>query len=102
MKNHGSHQGQNPRNVHKKNNITGERRQVNFVKPFIYYFLEILLLLPVCGVFELDFNPLKWSGYSYTIAAIWILYITKHLVRVLARQKIQEAKRYQKPMHRSR
>lgn len=71
----------------KKNNITCERRQVSYVKPFVYYFLQIILLLPVFGMVEMDLNPLRWSLFSYIVSAVWILYATNKLLHVLARQK---------------
>lgn len=70
-----------------KNNTVSERRQVNYIKPFIYYFLQLLLLVPLFGMVEMDLNPVHWSGYSYAISAVWIVYSTKKLLHVLVRQK---------------
>lgn len=70
-----------------KNYIVSERRQVNYIKPFIYYSLQLLLLVPLFGMIEMDLNPLRWSGYSYAISALWIVYSTKKLLQVLVRQK---------------
>jgi FtsH-binding integral membrane protein len=91
MKNYNSYQSHKQPKINTKNGITCERRQVNFVKPFVYYVLQILLLVPVFGIIDLSFNPMKWSGICYVISAGWILYATKHLFRVLARQKFQAA-----------
>lgn len=71
----------------KNNNITGERRQVSYVKPFIYYFLQIILLVPVFGMIEMDLNPFQWSLFSYIVSVVWILYATNKLLHVLGRQK---------------
>lgn len=72
---------------YQKNNITCERRQASYVKPFVYFALQIVLLLPVFGIVEMDLNPLRWSVFSYFFAAIWVMYATYKLFRVLGRQK---------------
>lgn len=69
-----------------KSNIVCERRQKSYVKPFIYYFLQILLLIPVLGIFAMNLNPLQWSTFHYVLSLVWILYATKKLFMVLARQ----------------
>lgn len=69
-----------------KSNIVCERRQKSYVKPFIYYFLQILLLIPVFGIFAMNLNPLHWSNFHYVLSLVWILYATKKLFMVLERQ----------------
>ncbi len=69
-----------------KSNCICERRQKSYIKPFIYYFLQILLLIPVLGLFAMNLNPLHWSHFHYVLSLVWILYITKKLLMVLARQ----------------
>lgn len=66
--------------------IVCERRQKSYIKPFIYYFLQILLLIPVLGLFAMNLNPLQWSNTFYLLSLVWILYATKKLFIVLARQ----------------
>lgn len=74
-----------------RDNRTFERRKVSYIKPFFYYFLQISLLVPIFGIIELNLNPLQWSAICYGVSTIWILYSTKSLLRVLARQKFQAA-----------
>jgi hypothetical protein len=69
-----------------KSGIVCERRQKSYVKPFIYYCLQILLLIPVLGIFAMNLNPLHWSNFHYVLSLVWILYATKKLFTVLARQ----------------
>ena len=71
----------------KANTVSKERRQRSLIKPFLYYSLELLLIMIVLGTFEYTMDPREWSKESYFVAALWLAYITKKLIRVLARQK---------------
>lgn len=82
---------ENNLNSNVRDNRTFERRKASYIKPFFYYFLQISLLIPIFGIIELNLNPLQWSVICYGVSAIWILYSTKNLLRVLARQKFQGA-----------
>lgn len=66
--------------------IVSERRQKSYLKPFIYYFLQILLLIPVLGIFAMNLNPFQWSTFHYVLSLVWVLYATKKLFMVLDRQ----------------
>lgn len=81
----------NDLNSNVRDNRVFERRKVSYVKPFFYYFLQISLLIPILGIIELNLNPLQWSAICYGISTGWIIYTTKSLLRVLARQKFQAA-----------
>ena len=80
------HRGPERRKVDRRDGRVYERRETNYVKPFFYYFLEVSILYPALSIAELSTNPFEWSVLSYTVGAIWALYSTKKLFRVLARQ----------------
>ena len=91
------HRGPERRKVDRRDGRVYERREANYVKPFLYYFLEVSLLYPALSIAELTINPSQWSLVSYGVAAVWALYSTKKLFRVLGRQGRRSAKRVQKP-----
>lgn len=70
---------------HVQNTTMCEKRERSFTMPIIYYLLHILLPLPVVSLIELDWNPLHWSMYTHLIGAIWVLYATVKLLKVLGR-----------------
>jgi hypothetical protein len=87
MKNGYLYHGVERKKGNRNSSLTCERRRVSYVKPFIYYFLQIILLVPIFGILEMDLNPLRWSLFSYAISAVWMFYITAKLFRILERQK---------------
>ena len=90
------HRGPERRKVDRRDGRVYERRETNYVKPFLYYFLELSLLYPALSIAELNVDPFEWSGLSYGVAAVWALYSTKKLFRVLARQGSRSRGRGQK------
>ncbi|MCK9373764.1 MAG: hypothetical protein M0P91_11235 [Sulfuricurvum sp.] len=62
-----------------------DQREPSLFKPFIYYALEISLLLLIIGTFELSIDPTTWSNVSYIISTMWVTYTTIKLFRVLTR-----------------
>ena len=87
MKNDSLYQGSERKKSKRNSSLTCERRRVSYIKPFIYYFLQIILLVPIFGILEMDLNPLEWSSFSYAVSAVWMFYITAKLFRILERQK---------------
>lgn len=67
------------------NTTVCEKREKSFAKPFFYYFLHILLPLPIVSLAELEWNPLEWSVYTHLVGAVWVAYVTAKLIRVLGR-----------------
>jgi uncharacterized membrane protein (GlpM family) len=63
-----------------------ERRKKSYIKPSIYYGLEIIGIYLILSIIQVDINPKEWSIIAFILFFIAFFYFSKRFSIVLARQ----------------
>lgn len=68
--------------------IEKRRKRPSYVIPFLFFFLEMVLMWLLIGIFNWSLDITQWHTVSFAVAAVWIIFSSVKLAIVLKRQKM--------------
>jgi hypothetical protein len=73
--------------IMQRNFVEKRRKRPSYAMPFLYFFLEMVLMYLTLALLNWNLILTQWSPYSFLVVVLWLLFSSAKLRIVLKRQK---------------